>query len=240
MQFLLDQCHFAFEHHANILLTLLLAGLVSGTTHCAGMCGPFVAAQVNGDGGRCEPTLKRLSGLALFPYHLGRMTTYVVLGIVAAALSKQILGTPLQHWLAVVFLSIAGIVFILSALPKGGRVALHPHFHRLTNTVSCLAKPLLHSPAGLHGYGLGVLLGLLPCGVIFAALMVVATTGNLFTAALAMALFTIGTFPALFLIAASSRFAYTKWPNSMRHAARGVMVFNGINLFALAGQLAFT
>lgn len=250
MQFLLAQCHVALEHHSNILLTLFLAGLVSGLTHCAGMCGPFVAAQVQygSDGGneyKSETMLQRLSGVALLPYHLGRMTTYMTLGVIAALLSKQILGTPLQHWLAVVFLAIAGGVFIMSALPKSKLRTQDLHSHHgqvqlIARRLARIAKPLFAKPRGVSGYLLGALLGLLPCGVIFAALMVVATTGNPFSAALAMMLFTFGTLPALFFIGASSNFAYRQWPNSMRHIVRGVMVFNGMNLFALAGQLALT
>lgn len=237
MQFLLSQCHLAFEQHSSVLFTLLLAGLVSGLTHCAGMCGPFVAAQV-GCGSKCDTQLQRLSGVALLPYHLGRMTTYMTLGVIAALLSKQILGTPLQHWLAVCFLVVAGVVFIMSALPKrSGKAMAHPM--GVSSSISLIAAPLMRNPRGARGYMLGAMLGLLPCGVIFAALMVVSTTGSPFTAALAMAFFTLGTFPALFLVGVGSRLAYKQWPQPMRHVARGIMIFNGCNLLALAGKIAW-
>ncbi|MCB2082142.1 MAG: sulfite exporter TauE/SafE family protein, partial [Rickettsiales bacterium] len=46
MQFILGQCHAAITQYPGVVATLFLAGLVGGVTHCAGMCGPFVASQV--------------------------------------------------------------------------------------------------------------------------------------------------------------------------------------------------
>lgn len=238
MQFLLSHCQTMINEQGSVLLTLLLAGLVSGFTHCAGMCGPFVMAQTNCSDCNSDMQLKRLSGAALLPYHLGRMTTYICLGVIAALLAKQIIGTPIAQWISVSFLVGAGCLFILSAMPKGKHMAVH-HHHTASSSLATLAAPLFKQPRGMHGYALGVLLGLLPCSVIYAALMVVATTGGAAVAAVAMALFTLGTFPALFLVGTLSRFSYKKWPGTMRHIARTVMVVNGINLFALAGHMAW-
>lgn len=239
MQFLLGQCHNAFVQYPSILLTLFLAGLVGGMTHCAGMCGPFVMAQVKCSGGS-NTKLEKLSGAALLPYHMGRMTTYILLGVVAASLSQQIIGTPLQRWVSVSFLIIAGFIFILSALPHAKKYIIKARFNgfaHIGNVIGKLARPLSQKSNSGKGYALGVLLGFLPCGLIFASLMVVSTTGNAVTAALAMALFTIGTIPALFMVGLGSNFAYKKWPNITQNVARGVMVFNGISLFLLAGNI---
>src|SRR5262245_38327356 len=74
-------------------LALFLAGLVGSLTHCTLMCGPFVLAQVAGRleaGAAAGGELVRLAGAALVPYHLGRMTTYSVLGGVAGAIAGQV------------------------------------------------------------------------------------------------------------------------------------------------------
>jgi sulfite exporter TauE/SafE len=185
-------------------------------------------------------SFKRLTGAALLPYHFGRMTTYIALGMLAALLSKQIIGTPLQQWLSVVFLSLAGLIFIASALPKVRSLVSKFRYSGVAKFgffLGKVAKPLFSNPRGINGYGMGVLLGFLPCGLVFAALMIVSTTGDLTTAALAMALFTLGTFPALFLIGIGSQFAYQKWPQPMQMVVRGVMIFNGFSLFLLAGTI---
>lgn len=234
MSFLMGQCSLAFAEYSNILLMLFLAGLVGGFTHCAGMCGPFILAQC----GKENVTMKRSSAL-LVPYHLGRMTTYMALGAIAALLSKQIIGTPLSQSLSFIFLSLAGVIFIVSALPS-----LKPYMHQFRigsfgQIIGKAAKPFMRCSSQLSNYGLGVLLGLLPCGLIFAALMVVATTGSVFTAILAMAFFTLGTFPALAIVGLGGNFALRKWPNITQSIARVVMVGNGISLFALAGKIVY-
>lgn len=246
MQFILGQCHAAITQYPGVVATLFLAGLVGGVTHCAGMCGPFVASQVMS---RAEhaPSLGRLRGASLLPYHLGRMTTYMMLGVVAALLSRQIMGTPLQQGVSVVFLSLAGLIFVASALPQVRQWLFRfrslefitGNSSRLGKALGRMAHPFWGNPTGAKGYMLGVLLGFLPCGLVFAALMVVSTTGSPLTAALAMLVFTVGTIPALFLVGLGSECAYRRWPVAMQTVARGVMVLNGFSLFILAGKLVF-
>lgn len=245
MQFLLNQCHILVNQHGSVMLTLFLAGLIGGLSHCAGMCGPFVMSQLSSP--HTPPstathlsTLQRLKGAALLPYHLGRMTTYMGLGMLAALLSRQIMGTPLQQWVSAVLLTLAGIIFILSALPRLRHYLTRLRHHdgsRFGRLLHYAAKPWLGNPSGLRGYILGIILGFLPCGLVFAALMVVATTGAPFTAALAMALFTLGTFPALLMVGLGGQWLYRNWPGTMQLATRCIMVINGCSLCILAGSL---
>jgi len=234
---LLAHCQQALADHGGLLATLFMAGLIGGLTHCSGMCGPFVVAQLRG-----EPThaglLQRLRGNALIPYHLGRMTTYAGLGALAALLSQQIIGTALHQQLSAILLTLAGVVFILSAFPllKGEHRLTLP-FSGLTRYLAAVTKPLFANPRGVHGYGLGIMLGFLPCGLIFAALMAVATTGNMLTGALGMALFTLGTFPSLFMVGMGGAWLQRNWPRPTQALARGVMMINGCSLFFLAGTM---
>ena len=70
---------------AAVAAALFLAGLAGGATHCAGMCGPFVLAQVAARADRANTggALRRLGGAALLPYHAGRLLGYALLGAVA-------------------------------------------------------------------------------------------------------------------------------------------------------------
>lgn len=241
MQFLLSQCHVAFVQYPSEMLTLLLAGLMGGMTHCAGMCGPFVMAQM---GPSHEVGLAKLKGAALLPYHLGRMTTYIVLGVIAALLSKQLMGTPLERGLSVVFLTLAGLIFIGSALPSVKRWLAAWRISALARMVGQqlgnISGKWFHEPKHFERYGLGVMLGLLPCGLVFAALMVVATMGNPAYAALGMALFAVGTMPSLVLVGLIGKVACNLWPRTMGYVARGAMLFNGFSLFVLAGRMVLT
>jgi sulfite exporter TauE/SafE len=81
-----------------------------------------------------------------------------------------------------------------------------------------LAAPLIGRPLGWTGYALGVVLGLLPCGVVYAALMVAASTGHALTAALGMLAFALGTMPGLGVVGWIGQTAVAGWAWPLRHA----------------------
>ncbi|MGE0725999.1 MAG: sulfite exporter TauE/SafE family protein, partial [Alphaproteobacteria bacterium] len=96
--------------------TLLVAGLLGGLTHCTTMCGPFVLAQVAAGLEHAGPrygTLARLSGGALVPYHLGRLTTYVALGALGGALAGRAAVAAESRWLVALLLVVAAGAFLL-------------------------------------------------------------------------------------------------------------------------------
>ena len=66
--------------------------------------------------------------------------------------------------------------------------------------VGRLAKPLFVDPRGWRGYGLGLVLGFLPCGLLYGALAASAATANGFHGFFAMAAFALGTMPALVIL----------------------------------------
>lgn len=239
-------CHAVIEEQGGILLTLFLAGLGGSFTHCAGMCGPFVLGQV---GARMEATpaaklteWRRLTGAALLPYHFGRMTTYVVLGALAAWLVSGFAEAASFQWISASLLVLAGGLFIAASLQH------YPKILGQANPLAAINMPIpetfktfLHylfaSPVGGRGYVLGVLLGFLPCGLLYAALAAVASTKDPLAGAMAMAVFAIGTMPALFLVAFGGNFVMNRWRKGFSHLARAVMAVNGIILFVTAGQL---
>ena len=168
------------------------------------------------------------------------MTTYASLGAVAALLSRQIMGSPLEKWVAATLLVLAGLIFVISVIPAIKAQILQLRFsglQKVAKILSRIAKPLMARSGNLNSYMLGVLLGFLPCGLVFAALMMVAVTVSPLTAAAGMVLFTIGTFPALFAVGFGSQFAYKRWPNSARQVAQFVMLINGLSLFAIATNM---
>ena len=88
------------------------------------MCGPFVLSQVQS---RLEAVslqnmseFKRLSGGALFPYHLGLGTTYMVMGALVGMASQQLVKLDHLKWLAAVLLGFAGLFFLGYALRSFG------------------------------------------------------------------------------------------------------------------------
>ncbi len=240
MEYFLQQCQVAISMNSNILLSLFIGGLLGSASHCVGMCGPYVVAQV-GEVPQKLGLFKRLQGSALLPYHVGRITTYVLLGVIGAKLSQFLIGTPIQRGVAFVLLSAAGFLFLVNAVPSLKRTLRLGFKWHLGKTIGQyigkLARPFFSKPAPLHRYGLGVLLGFLPCGLVVAAVMAVAATGSAVTAAFGMIAFGVGTIPALFLVGTGTQFALNRWPAQVRSVAAFVMAVNGVSLMVMAGGM---
>jgi len=239
------QCSASIDGSEGLLVALFMAGLTGGAMHCVGMCGPFVISQVQA---RFEaiPTstmseFKRVSGGALLPYHLGRATTYMALGGVAALAFEQLAAL---HWVAAALLTFAALFFIGYALrglgvhvpyvmgndASGGEGAVARAWGRFI-------KPLFSHPVGLRGYGLGVALGFIPCGLVYGALSAAAASGNWLTAMFAMAAFWLGTAPALLGLGIAGGTILGRWPGVARQVAPVLLLVNAVFLLYLAAQM---
>lgn len=232
---MLGQCITDFSGSYGLPLSLFLAGLFGGFTHCAFMCAPFVLAQ-NGN-------IKRIGGVLLLPYHLGRMTTYTMLAILLNSLiNLAFLFSGTRTIITAPLLLLAAVIFLVTAFPSLSSVfpwvvrlqAIKPFKFINTGT-----RKLLKSKGPFQQYGLGVLLGFMPCGMVISALMASASATHPASAALAMAAFSVGTMPALILVALGGKSLTYKYPNLSKTLSRGVMIFSAAWLCLLAGQMIF-
>lgn len=242
------QCSAAIDGSEGLLLALFMAGFAGGATHCLGMCGPFVISQVQA---RLEAVsvqnmseFKRLSGGALLPYHLGRGTTYMLLGALAALATQQVTRVPALHNLAAGLLVFAGLFFWGYAL-RGlgisvpGMKGLDGSAKEgvLTKAWGRAIKPLFAHPTGVRGYGLGLALGFIPCGLLYGAVAAAGASSVLLTGVFGMFAFWIGTVPALFGLGLAGGALLGRWPDIARQAAPVLLLINGGFLFYLAYQL---
>jgi sulfite exporter TauE/SafE len=193
-----------------LLPGLLLAGLAGSAMHCAPMCGPFVLGQVSDRLARvpvarlCEAS--RLRAALLLPYHAGRLTTYAALGAAAGVLGSL----PARGPVAGVLLLLAALMFLVHA---GGRVArplrnVVPRLDRAPPALARIIGKAAHRIDRTHwtgGLTLGLALGLLPCGFLYAALAVAAASGGGSFGALAMLAFGAGTVPSLVAVGLAGR-----------------------------------
>jgi sulfite exporter TauE/SafE len=220
---------------AGLSLSLFLAGLSGSAVHCIGMCGPFVLGQVIADAERIGPggygEWRRLAGAALAPYHLGRLTTYTGLGAVAGAATALFASTDAFAWLSALLL-IAGAALMVAqafglvlgaAAPQAG-------------LIQRLAAPLTSSRHPAARYALGVVLGFLPCGLIYGALGAVAGTGSMVQGGLGMAAFSLGTLPALIALGWGGVLLRRRWRGMIRWIASPLLVVSALLMLALASQ----
>lgn len=215
--------------------SLFLAGLAGGALHCAGMCGPFVLSQVMADAGRTADTgygeWRRLAGAALLPYHLGRLTTYTLLGAAAGAATALFASAPLFGWLSGGLLILAACLMVLQAfgMTKSGGASLPRFLATLAGTLS----------SGRHAatrYALGVVLGFLPCGLLYGALTAAAGTASAAEGAIVMAAFGLGTAPMLVAVGWGGLIVRRRLRDSARWFAAPLLLANAGMMLALASQ----
>lgn len=158
------------------LLSALLAAL-AGAPHCAGMCGGFGLA--------CARRPQDL-----LAWTAGRVGTYAALGALAGGLGGSLPG---PGWVA--SLVSAGLLVWFA-----GRLAdLIPALPTPASPLTGLGARLLRSPGLGARFGFGVVNGLLPCGLVYAALALPVSSGSAASGALVMAVFGLGTAPGLAL-----------------------------------------
>ncbi len=237
---------FAYLPHGDVaglalVAAMLLAGTVGGFTHCVGMCGPFVLAQTTA---RLESVpasdmreFHRLAGAALAPYHLGRASTYVALGALAGMAGQGVRAIPGLDWVAAGWLVVAAIMFLAYANFGSGLLRGSDGEGRLGRFLADTARPLFARPVGLRGYALGLMLGFLPCGLLYAALAVAAGSGGAFGGATAMAAFVLGTMPGLIVVGFTGHVAAGRWRRIAAVVAPVLMVVNAAMLGFAAWRL---
>jgi sulfite exporter TauE/SafE len=230
----LAHCRTIAVENAPLLLGLFLTGIVGSASHCAVMCGPFVLTQsaaVMSQTSLGSSELRRMRGAALMPYHFGRVITYVMLGTLLA-LPLQVMERAAQfRFVPALALAAAALLFVVIAIGGLGRLNYVPGFAAaLGARLAGFARPLFANPTGWRGLLIGLLLGFLPCGLLYAAIGAAIAPADPLIAAMGMAAFTLGTFPMLWLVAYLGVTAQRRWAGLARQALPVVAMFNAIVL----------
>jgi hypothetical protein len=181
------------------VIAAFLLGIM-GSLHCAGMCGPLVLmTPVAGN----SPA-SRLASRVL--YHLGRITTYGLIGILFGAVGESMVFAGLQRWLSFVVGALMLLVLLFSASVKT-RLTWIPL------SIKSLFGKLLRQRSYGSIFALGATNGLLPCGLVYMAATASIATGRIASAAGYMILFGLGTMPLLLTISlVGPRLSLTRFP----------------------------
>ena len=204
-------------------------GLVS-SLHCVQMCGPIVLSySIALDQEKLSP--RPGSGklvLGHLAYNAGRIFTYSLLGAIAGLAGKTVgmIGrlAGISSTLAIVggvLMLVAGLV-MLGAFPAVQ--AFGGSFFRVTSGFVRPLSRLIASASVQRRFLLGLALGFLPCGLVYAALLRALATGSAFWGAAAMAAFGAGTATALLAVGVFSsaiRRQFNRWGTQL--AAASVM-----------------
>jgi hypothetical protein len=220
---------------------LFAAGAAGSVVHCGPMCGVFVLGQVADRMARLSPERlcerQRIGSGLLLPYHFGRLTTYAGLGALAAG-STAVLGQAAWFGsISAVLLVMAAMLFLAHALgrvmPVGVRLDRSPRVWGRLIT-GCSRRIDRGSYTG--EFFLGLVLGFLPCGFLYAAIAAAAASARPAMGAAAMVAFGLGTAPALMAIGIAGHAAGRRWNRGLIAVAPILMVLNAVLLLALAWQ----
>jgi hypothetical protein len=174
-----------------------------GSVHCAQMCGPIVLSY-----SLASPGAPRSLALSHAFYNLGRTLTYTLLGAIAGTAGGMIgsaanlVGVEKGAMLVAGVLMVIGGLMMSGLIPSGGLLRIGGT--GLSARLFHGAGRLISSPHPASKLGLGLVLGLLPCGLLWAAMLKAAGTGSPLNGALTMAAFGLGTAGALGALGAFS------------------------------------
>ena len=211
------------------------------------MCSPFILTQV---ARRLEKTplekfspLARLQNFALLPYHFGRISTYAFIGFCCSFLSQNLREISGFKITSAAFLLAAstcffGIFFerkVFTFLRNFKLSFKSPNLEAAQLSIRAFFSKKIsfffQNPQGIRGYFLGVILGFIPCGLLYGAFAISAAILNPFFAAIGMIFFGISTFPALFL-AGSGAAIFFKNPH-FKIFVKAVILLNAITLLLM-------
>ena len=168
------------------LWTAFLLGFV-GSAHCAGMCGPLALALPGGKRGTF------IIGRVL--YNFGRIVTYMAMGAMFGLLGHGFALAGLQRWLSLV-LGVIILVGLFSTRRFAGALPVTRVVQWLKTTLGTQFQRRELSSL----FTVGMLNGLLPCGLVYIACAGAAATGNLMSGVDYMLAFGLGTVPMLLTI----------------------------------------
>lgn len=164
---------------------------VLGSLHCIGMCGPIaLALPVPGSD-------KAVRLLAVLVYNMGRVITYSMLGVVFGLLGTAFYLAGLQQMLSILSGCLLIILILFPVFFKkvfsGKSIVNIPYVQKLKDAIS--ARLRSHTFSSL--FLIGLLNGLLPCGLVSVAIVGAIAAGGIFQSSMYMLLFGLGTVPAM-------------------------------------------
>lgn len=209
----------------DLLIAALVLGLLTGF-HCAGMCGPIAISLPLNDESWAHRTLGSLI------YNLGRIITYSLMGAVFGLLGQGFKMAGFQQWLSVAIgaLMILSVLFPLLFKSFASKSPVFPVVERIKDKLG----NLFGTKTNLSLFTIGLLNGLLPCGPVYVAIGLSLASANVFTGALYMAVFGLGTVPVMLTLSLVGNYFTTAIRTKIRKFVPVFIVLLGV-WFVLKG-----
>ncbi len=204
---------------------LIFLGGLLGSSHCVGMCGAFALTIGLGMPSAVANARRHLA------YSLGRVFTYSFAGAVAGFAGMRLQQLALSAFHAQTVLAVvAGGLLVIQGLHSAGVL---PAFWKKPRTGAycpsqSLFRSFLTAPGWHNAFLAGLLTGFLPCGLVYAYLVLAAGSGSIFVGALIMALFGAGTVPLMVLTGIGSSLLTLNARRYLLRAAAFCVIATGV------------
>ncbi len=209
-----------------MLYTAFILGLL-GSFHCIGMCGPIAFAL---------PIDRTSKGKMIFQtmlYHLGRLITYSLIGVLFGVIGKGLYLAGFQQRLSIL-MGIIMIITVIIPISIFNRFNITKPIYKLIGKVKQQLGLYLHKKSNKSIFLIGFFNGFLPCGLVYMALIGSIATSNAILGASYMFLFGLGTVPMMALAVYAGNFLKVSLRNKIQKAIPIFIVIIGL-LFILRG-----
>jgi sulfite exporter TauE/SafE len=214
------------------LITMaFLTGLL-GSGHCIGMCGGLVAAL------SLSETGKQGGVFFQFLYNIGRITTYTGIGWLVGWLGSAFAYANTLAGFTRALLIGSDLFVIFLGLGSAGLFAflkfniMQLEFPGPVQRITAVVVNLKKLPPALAALPLGLIMGFLPCGFLYAMIIAAGQSAGSSNGALMMFFFGLGTLPALFLFGSTAHWLTAKIRSLMlRWAGIVVALMGAYNLY---------
>ncbi len=214
------------------LSVVFTLGLVS-SLHCVQMCGPIVLSYSVALKQSQTPGISPALWPGHFAYNAGRILTYSLLGAVAGLAGNAVSLVGRLAGISGALAIVGGVLMLIAGLVMSGifpaAEVLGGKLFRITSSFVRPVARLISSPGVGKRFLLGLALGFLPCGLIYAALLRALATGSALWGAATMAAFGAGTAGALLAVGIFSsvlRKGLSRWGTQL--AAASVMAMGAL------------
>lgn len=214
------------------LLAVFTASLL-GSVHCVGMCGPFVliASKATTSVNHQYPS-SFTKWLPLASYHFGRLTTYLILGLLVGTIASAGRGLAGQWGIGSATSILLGSTLMALGVIRIWKLTLQHSVMvghskilvRWSEIIARIRRKLRTQSNASNAFVWGLLSTWLPCGWLYLFALASATAGSVHSSLTMMGAFWLGTLPALSIVAWGGQWFSKISPNKLQWFAAFLLI----------------
>lgn len=207
------------ENVGNMALIPILIASIIGSPHCAGMCGGFVGIYSHNAPGRFMPH---------FLYSIGRLVTYLSLGLIAAVAGHSFDSVTEVANLSALVVGIALVIGGVIKLCLGTISTRSPISEKISKGLQLIAKPIFKSESAFKPFFIGLVTTLLPCGWLYTFVALALASSDITKGLIVMCVFWLGTLPVMLSLGVASRWLTTMLGRHLPRVVGILLILGGL------------